>query len=97
MGSTSYYPPEMVPLGRFFIDERGGCAAVRDRTKTNPDDQGLHPETAGVVKYWSGTRKRESCPTCGQSRHAGWDLPEGWRAEAEELCKRLGGVVDYQI
>lgn len=39
---------------RFFVDERAGCIAVRDREKTNPSYQGLHADTPGVVHYWFG-------------------------------------------
>lgn len=39
-------------MNRYFVDERVGCIAVRDRLKTDPEYQGLHPDTEGVVRFW---------------------------------------------
>lgn len=50
---------------RYFVDERGGCVAVRDRTRTDPDYPGLHHDTEGVVLYRHGKVVEQSCPTCG--------------------------------
>jgi len=41
-------------MDRYFVDQRVGCIAVRDRFNTNPDYQGLHRDTKGVVRYWGG-------------------------------------------
>lgn len=40
--------------GRYFVDLRVGCVAVRDREKTDPMYQGLHSDTEGVVWYRHG-------------------------------------------
>jgi len=41
-------------MDRYFVDSRIGCVAIRDRTKTDPDYQGLHEDTQGVVWYRHG-------------------------------------------
>ena len=74
---------------RFYVDERAGCVAVRDRTKTNPDYPGLHEHTAGVVKFWMGKWEKKLCPECGQSTFARWTVNPSHRAEAECLAKEL--------
>jgi len=53
-------------MERFFVDERTGCMAVRDSINTDPEYQGLHSYTEGVVKYWSGVyEKAIPCSSCG--------------------------------
>ena len=42
------------PANRYFVDERAGCVAVRDRDETEPDYPGLHCDTKGVVFYRHG-------------------------------------------
>ena len=74
---------------RYFVDERGGCIAVRDRTKTDPDYQGLHADTYGVVKYWHGHMAKEACPTCGHELDAGWCVAAEASEAAKTLCAEL--------
>ena len=74
---------------RFFVDERSGCVAVRDRKKTDPEYQGLHTYTAGVVRYWAGTEVMETCPTCRHTRFVSWTISEEALKAAQDLCKRL--------
>ena len=76
-------------MERYFVDERGGCIAVRDREKTNPDYPGLHEDTTGVVKYWNGTPVSKTCPTCKHTRSNGWEIPQAIKDEAQELCDSL--------
>ena len=75
-------PHDGKPLvsSRFFIDERVGCIAVRDRKhpEHNPDYQGLHNDTADVIFYAHGSRNAE-----------GWFVDERWRRKAEEVLKHL--------
>ena len=70
---------------RYFIDERVGCIAVRDREKTDPEYQGLHADTPGVVEFWCGKLAIEHCPTCGHetSHHT---VPAASKAKAILLC-----------
>lgn len=79
----------MAEESRYFVDLRSGCVAVRDRTMTDPEYQGLHPETDGVVAFWGGERKYKTCPECGHARSAGWGIPEGRIYEARTLCDKL--------
>lgn len=41
---------------RYFVDERSGCIAIRDRWNTNPEYQGLHSDTEGVMVFRTGAR-----------------------------------------
>lgn len=73
-------------MSRFFIDERIGCIAVRDRELTEPDYPGLHPDTCGVVKYWHGI----------QADGGVWALTAASIDEAHRLCELLNaGEVPY--
>lgn len=75
---------------RFFVDQRVGIIAVRDRTKTDPDYQGLHRDTEGVVWSASGElRDGPQCPTCKRSHGKEWFLPDAVIEEASRRCKEL--------
>ena len=63
---------------RYFVDERAGCIAVRDRLNTDPDYRGLHWDTEGVVRYAHGTFDE-----------AGWIVADADRDEAHGICERL--------
>jgi hypothetical protein len=81
-------------MDRYFVDERGGCIAVRDREKTDPEYPGLHPDTTGVIRYWGGTPIADTCPTCGQRRPAGWEIADTDRRAAVALCAELNQAND---
>lgn len=76
---------------RYYIDERVGCMAVRDRECDAPsvEEPGLWPETTGVVRFFSGVQRQKTCPTCGHKSAGGWTIEESDRAHAEELCDSL--------
>ena len=74
---------------RYFVDCRVGCVAVRDRTQTDVGQPCLNSNTSGVVKFWKGTRKIETCPTCGHVAQGGWEVSEADIAEANALCAKL--------
>ena len=76
-------------MERYFIDERGGCIAVRDNEKTDPDDNGLHEDTEGVVKFWMGEIKTKHCKTCGSGQGGEWKIKEEDRTAAKKLCDGL--------
>lgn len=67
-------------ISRFFLDERVGCIAVRDRKhpQHNPDYQGCHNDTADVIFYAPGSKNEQ-----------GWFVEERWRRKAEEVLKHL--------
>ena len=73
---------------RFYIDQRVGCVAVRDRTQDDPDHPGLSSDTSGVVKFWDGELVLSKCPTCGhpESRYA---VSDAALAAAIELRNEL--------
>lgn len=65
---------------RFFIDERVGCIAVRDKKHPSydPDYQGLHNDTADVIFYAHGNRNKE-----------GWYVDERFRRKAQQVLEHL--------
>ena len=74
---------------RYYIDERAGCIAVRDRTMTIANEPGLHSDTMGVIRFWHGDRTSHKCTECGHHVDDGWMIPEAARQAARELCDRL--------
>ena len=76
-------------MDRYFIDERGGCIAVRDRENTDEHYPGLHRDTQGVVQYWPGQKIERKCSRCGHVEFVAWDVPEADMSAAAELCDRL--------
>jgi hypothetical protein len=77
---------------RYFVDERGGCIAVRDRQNTDPDYQGLHEDTAGVVWFCMGDLGAAKCPTCGQKTHGGWSVSDAQVAAARAVASSLNAA-----
>lgn len=76
-------------MSRYFVDIRSGCVAVRDRNHTDPDYQGLHADTEGVVWYRHGERVVETCEKCGHTSSSGWKISPKDVAEAERVCESL--------
>ena len=76
-------------MNRYFVDKRGGCIAVRERAYTDPEYNGLHGDTPGVVRYWHGTQEFSTCPECGHKRSAGWTVADKDIAAAKALCEEL--------
>jgi hypothetical protein len=82
---------------RYYLDERVGCVAVRDHTLDLPDEDGLHPNTEGVVKFWMGEKKvpdMHHCPLCMRYHEiAGigmnWTVSEETIKEATKFCEDL--------
>lgn len=64
---------------RYYVDERVGCIAVRDRTLDN-EEPGLHSDTTGVVKYWHGVNTPE---------FGGWGVPADTVLAAHAEALRL--------
>lgn len=79
---------------RFFVDERTGCIAVRDKLHTDPEYPGLHSDTEGIVFFAGGVPQSEECPTCHTRRNIGWHLFDKDRTKAIELCERLNESTD---
>jgi len=65
---------------RFFIDERVGCIAVRDRKhpQHEPDYHGLHNDTADVIFYAHGNKNE-----------IGWYVDERFKKKAMEVLEHL--------
>ena len=73
----------------YFVDRRGGCVAVRDRALTDPDYQGLHNDTPGVIAFWHGHTAHATCKHCGHRSMAGWDVDLADMDAAQHLCDKL--------
>lgn len=74
---------------RYAIDVRVGCVAVID-TFSPASSPGLHPDSANVMKYWSGVviaGKLFGCP------HAHWHMP-GFRIKQ---AKRYRDLLNKQV
>jgi len=79
-------------MKRYFVDKRGGCVAVRDRNKTDPEYPGLNPDTEGVVKFWMGEQTAKKCAACGHIQSLGWTVPAEFHNAAEKLCNELNAI-----
>lgn len=78
---TVCFNPEMT--SRFFIDERVGCIAVRDREHPDYDPKypGLHNDTADVIFYAHGSKNDQ-----------GWFVEERFRRKAEQVLRHLQSI-----
>jgi len=65
-------------MARYFIDERVGCIAIRNRELTDPEYQGLHQDTKGVVWYRHGIFSQQE-----------WSISNKDREAAKEELERL--------
>ena len=65
---------------RYFVDERSGIVAVRDRYFTDREYNGLHSDTNGVVKSWGGVYN---------SKFGHWSVPRASVQEAVKMCASL--------
>ena len=75
---------------RYFVDERCGCLAVRDRELTDPEYQGLHHNTTGVVRYWHGKIVEIRCDKCGHIVPTiSWEVAASDVEAAQILCDEL--------
>ena len=69
---------------RFYVDERVGCIAVRDRTKDDKWCSGLSKQMDGVKAFWTGVSSKDEKGNFKQ-----WDVLDWQRKEANELCDLL--------
>ena len=67
-------------ISRFFIDERGGCIAVRDSKHPDYDETypGLHNDTSDVIFYAHGNRNEN-----------GWYVDERFVKKANDVLSHL--------
>lgn len=78
---------------RYYLDERVGCMAIRDRTKDDPNESGLHSDTEGVITFYEGTLvDNGNCPTCQQRRPTVWNMPELDKIEARKWVGILNNL-----
>lgn len=82
---------------RYFVDERSGCIAVRDRESTDPTYPGLHSDTTGVVGYWHGrVTEGERCPHCGHVSAGGLSVSAHDKTQAILLCAKMNAVANRE-
>lgn len=79
--------PKTAVISRFFIDERCGCIAVRDRKHPSYDETypGLHNDTSDVIFYAYGNRNEN-----------GWYVDERFVKKANDVLVHLqsfGGLL----
>lgn len=80
---------------RFFVDERSGCIAVRDREQTDPEYQGLHSDTEGVVWFSMFPMVEVKCECCGHVRQE-WNAPQSLLDDAAQRCREFNNSVPPQ-
>ena len=75
---------------RYFVDERSGCVAVRDRKhpEYDPEYPGLHPDMPDVVLFWSTPIVEKRCAECGHRRHV-WGNDSDQLKSAYKFCNDL--------
>ncbi len=73
---------------RFYIDERAGCIAVRDREHPyfNPEYQGLHQSNADVIFYAHGFQKEGV-----------WNIHPYDIQKAKNVCEHLNRAIELGI
>ena len=81
--------PAAITQHRYFVDERRGAVAVRNREHTDPSRPGLQPSTGGVVRFWSGVQSKETCPTCGHEQWDKWVVADADIDAAHAMCDQL--------
>jgi len=71
---------------RYFVDERVGCIAVRDRQhpEHDPSHPGLHSDMPDIVKFWCGKHYTEMLED-----GACWYVPRMCGVAAHRLCNKL--------
>ena len=73
---------------RFFVDDRCGCVAVRDREKYDPEEPHLDSDVIDVVWFRMKKLIPQRCDKCYQSIQGKWD-DEDSVDEAIRECEKL--------
>lgn len=81
--NSSEHDEKLHVNSRFFIDERVGCIAVRDKKHPSydPDYQGLHNDTADVIFYAHGNKNEK-----------GWYVDERFKRKAQQVLEHLQSI-----
>ena len=83
---------------RYYIDERAGCIAIRDRKQMGDDPSpGLHDDTPGVVEYWHGIPQDKKCQMCGHVSFDGWVIPDNIVVKAKRICDELNNKLSDKL
>lgn len=75
---------------RFFVDERSGCIAVRDRQhpKYDPNYNGLHHDTPDIIYYAHGYTNQTS---------KSWEVNNFDKIKAREVAEYLNATIKNNI
>jgi hypothetical protein len=73
---------------RYFVDERGGCVVVLDRTKYDFPDGCLDHNEDAVMEFWAKEKVKTRCEACGHVKEA-WADAGKILEEANRLAMRL--------
>ena len=76
-------------MNRYYIDQRKGCIAVRDKNLDNLEDDILWHGIPGVIKFWLFPLEPYFCPTCDQCITNIRPINNEMVKQAEKLCKEL--------
>lgn len=75
---------------RYYIDVRGGCVAVRDRTKINEWENGLHEDMECVVSFWKGFS------SYNEQGFIEWNIHDWQMKKANDLTDKLNGKIQTE-
>ena len=82
-------------MPRFTVEERTGCIAVIDVTKTDwRMSRGLHADSPGVVWFRMGEQHTHKCRECGQSLGTSWNVPPILVDEAVAEADKLNAAAN---
>ena len=77
-------------MDRYYVDDRVGCIAVRDRTFDDPEYKCLEPDVEGVIQYWPGEMvDGEVCEKCKRPFGKVWTVKPEDIVSAKALCEKL--------
>lgn len=70
---------------QFYIDERGGCIAVREKIDQDISN-GCHADLPDVVAFWQGTNSFD------ENGMVKWSVADWQREKAASLCAKLNEI-----
>jgi len=78
---------------RYFVDERVGMVAIRDRFHPEYDKErsGLNSQMPDVFISWAGTQVSVICKECGHTKYKEWRVDPAVVKIAENMCAELNG------
>ena len=82
---------------RFYVDERLGCIALRDRTKAS-DSPRLHSDLPDVILFFAAVQvPNKPCPTCKHVEGFQWFIPDGLRKQLQDQADQLNSIAGTHL